>query len=45
MLETGIVDVAARKEADELFTALGLVRAPEVPLDTPTGRDQANTRA
>jgi tetratricopeptide (TPR) repeat protein/class 3 adenylate cyclase len=45
MLETGIVDVAARNEADALFTTLGLVRAPEVPLNAPAGRDQASTRA
>ena len=39
--ETGIVDVAARHEADELFTLLGVVRAPEVPLTASAGRDQA----
>ncbi len=38
--QTGIVDVAARKEADALFTRLGVVRVLEVPLKAAAGRDQ-----
>ncbi len=37
--QTGIVDVAARKEADALFTRLGVVRVLEVPLTAAADRD------
>ena len=37
--QTGIVDVAARKEADALFTRLGVVRVLEVPLHAAADRD------
>ena len=43
--QSGIVDVAARKEADALFTRLGVVRVLQVPLQATAGRDRADITA